>query len=61
MLKAWVKAGEPFYKGKDINQYEAMVQKLFYKTMREFLEIQNGLFGKMDCKEILEMRFNVKL
>lgn len=61
MLKAWLKAGEPFYKDKYITQYEAMVQQLFYKSMREFLEIQNGLFGKMDCKEVLERRFNIKL
>lgn len=61
MLRAWVNAGEQFYKDKIINQYEAMVQQLFYKTMREFMEIQNGLFGKMDCKEVLERLFNIKL
>lgn len=38
-----------------------MVGMLFYKSIRELNEIQNGLFGKMDCKKILEERFNIKL
>lgn len=60
-LKAWVRAGHDYYSRRTYNEYEMMVCILFYKSFREFNEIQNGLFGKMDCKEVLERRFNVKL
>lgn len=60
-LKFWINCGEEYYKNRTLNVYEYMVGVLFYKKMRDLEEIQNGLFGKMDCKEILERRFNIKL
>ena len=60
-LKMWVRAGHYFYNQKSLDEYEMMVGMLFYKTIRELHEIQNGLFCKMDCKKILEERFNIKL
>lgn len=60
-LKFWIKCGESYYKNRTLNVYEYMVGTLFYHKMRDLEEIQNGLFGKMDCKEILERRFNIKL
>lgn len=60
-LKAWLKAGNPFYSKNKYNEYESMVGELFYKNFKEFDKALNGLFGKMDCKEVLERRFNTKL
>ena len=60
-LKAWVRAGHDFYHQRSLNEYEMMVGMLFYKSIRELNEIQNGLFGKMDCKRLLEERFGIKL
>lgn len=60
-LKAWIRAGEVFYKNKKFNVYEIMVGQLLYDNFTEFSEIQNGLFGKMDCKKLLEEKFNIKL
>lgn len=60
-LKAWIRAGHEFYKGRTLDEYEMMVGMLFYKSIRELNEIQNGLFGKMDCKKLLEDKFNIKL
>lgn len=60
-LKFWIKCGEAYYKNRTLNVYEYMVGVLFYKRMRDLEEIQNGLFGPMDCKEVLERRFNIKL
>ena len=55
------KAGQQFYKDKTMDEYEMMVGMLFYRSIRELSEIQNGLFGKMDCKQLLEEKFNIKL
>ena len=60
-LKAWIRAGHEFYKDKKMDEYEMMVGMLLYRSIRELNEIQNGLFGKMDCKKLLEERFNIKL
>lgn len=60
-LKAWIRAGHEFYKDRTMDEYEMMVGMLFYRSIRELNEIQNGLFGKMDCKQLLEEKFNVKL
>lgn len=60
-LKAWLRAGRQFYATKKYNEYECMVGELFYKNFKEFDKALNGLFGKMDCKEVLERRFNIKL
>ena len=60
-LKAWIKAGHQFYKDRTMDEYEMMVGMLFYNTIRELREIQNGLFGRLDCKGILEKKFNIKL
>lgn len=60
-MKAWIKAGHQYYKNKTLDEYEMMVGMLFYKSIRELQTIQNGLFGKMDCKELLEKKFNIKL
>lgn len=60
-LKAWLKAGHYFYHQRSLNEYEMMVGMLFYRSIRELIDIQNGLFGKMDCKQLLEEKFNVKL
>lgn len=60
-LKAWINAGHQFYKVRTMDEYELMVGVLFYKSIRELQTIQNGLFGKMDCKKLLEEKFNIKL
>lgn len=60
-MKAWIRAGHEFYKDRTMDEYEMMVGMLFYKTIRELNEIQNGLFGKMDCKRLLEEKFGIKL
>lgn len=60
-LKAWIRAGHEFYKDRTMDEYEMMVGMLFYKSIRELNEIQNGLFGKMDCKRLLEEKFGIKL
>lgn len=60
-LKAWIKAGHQFYKERTMDEYELMVGVLFYKSIRELQTIQNGLFGKMDCKKLLEEKFGIKL
>lgn len=60
-LKAWLKAGHEYYKNRTMNEYEVMVSYLFYPTFIDFDKALNGLFGKMDCKEVLERRFNIKL
>lgn len=60
-LKFWIKCGVAYYQNRTLNVYEYMVGVLFYKNMRELEEIQNGLFGKMDCKKLLEEKFNIKL
>lgn len=59
-LKAWIRAGHQYYKDRTMDEYEMMVGMLFYRSIRELSEIQNGLFGKMDCKALLEKKFNVK-
>lgn len=59
-LKAWIRAGHQFYKDKPLDEYEMMVGMLFYRSIRELRDIQNGLFGKMDCKTLLEEKFGVK-
>lgn len=59
-LKAWVRSGHQFYKDKPMDEYEMMVGMLFYRSIRELRDIQNGLFGKMDCKALLEEKFGVK-
>lgn len=59
-LKAWLKAGHEYYKNRTMDEYEMMVSYLFYRSFKEFSKT-NGLFGKMDCKEVLERRFNIKL
>ena len=60
-LKAWIRAGHHYYKDRSMDEYEMMVGMLFYRSIRELNDIQNGLFGKMDCKQLLEEKFNVKL
>lgn len=59
-LQAWLKAGKSFYKDRTMDEYEMMVSYLFYPSFKEYSKT-NGLFGKMDCKEVLERRFNIKL
>lgn len=60
-LKAWLINGHEFYKNKDLNEYECMVAMLFYKTIKIFKYYNSGMFGKLDCKKILEDKFNIKL
>lgn len=60
-LKAWVRAGHEFYKDTPLDEYEMMVGMLLYRSIRELNDIQNGFFGKIDCKQLLEEKFNVKL
>lgn len=59
-LHAWLKAGKPYYKDRTMDEYEMMVAYLFYRSFKEYRKT-NGLFGKMDCKEVLERRFQTKL
>lgn len=60
-LKAWLRAGHSYYKNRTMNEYEVMVGTLFYKDFKQFEKALNGLFGRMDCKEVLKRRFNIKL
>ena len=50
-----VKSHENFY-----NAFEMFVGTLFFESKAAFQSAKNGLFGTIDCKEILEREFKIK-
>ena len=71
MLKCWLKAGNKWFedpnrilktRNKFDNIYQIMVYRLFFDTYEDYrLAVHGGLFGKVDCKAMLEDYFKIDL
>lgn len=67
MVKLYIRGGQqwldthPNVKSHEYyaDAYEMFVGTIFFDTVAKFQFSKNGLFGKLDCKELLEHRFGI--
>jgi len=71
LVVAWIKAGQEWWdkprkieirsKSKFDNIYDLFVHNIFYDDYESFVMAKHGMFGNLDCKQLLEKYFNIEL
>lgn len=69
MVKAYLRAAQKFLDthadSKTVktygNVYEWFVRDVFFDSTQEWIEANNGMFGKPNYKELIEKTFNIKI
>lgn len=71
LVKQWIQNGLIWWnkervrelksKEKYADVYELFMDDIFFGSYKEFIEVRDGMFGRMNCKERLEDYFGIKL